>query len=77
MSQNIGKIVQVIGSVLDAEFSEGELPEIYNALILETEVMGEKIKLVSEVQQHLGGNRESVREGAGARALGTLFELLP
>ncbi len=57
MSENIGKVVQVIGSTLDAEFPEGKLPEIYNALILDLEVMGEKRKLVSEVQQHLGGNR--------------------
>ncbi len=57
MSQATGKVVQVIGSTLDAEFPEGQLPEIYNALILETEVMGEKIKLTCEAQQHLGGNR--------------------
>ncbi len=57
MSENIGKVVQVIGSTLDAEFPEGKLPEIYNALILEFEVMGEKRKMISEVQQHLGGNR--------------------
>lgn len=57
MSQNIGKVIQVIGSTLDAEFPEGQLPAIYNALIIETEVMGQKIKLVSEVQQHLGGNK--------------------
>ena len=57
MSQNIGKVVQVIGSTLDAEFPEGQLPDIYNALILETQVGDEKIRLVSEVQQHLGGNR--------------------
>jgi len=57
MSENIGKVVQVIGSTLDAEFAEGKLPEIYNALIIDTEVMGEKIRLVTEVQQHLGGNR--------------------
>jgi len=57
MSQNVGKVVQVIGSTLDAEFPEGNLPEIYNALELEIEVMGNKLKLVCEVQQHLGGNR--------------------
>ncbi|MBP7584957.1 MAG: F0F1 ATP synthase subunit beta [Spirochaetes bacterium] len=57
MSKNTGKVVQVIGSTLDAEFPEGNLPEIYNALNLETEVMGQKIKIVCEVQQHLGGNR--------------------
>ena len=57
MSENIGKVLQVIGSTLDAEFAEGKLPELFNAIVIETEVMGEKIKLVSEVQQHLGGNK--------------------
>ena len=57
MGQNAGKVIQVIGSTLDAEFTEGNLPEIYNALTLETEVMGEKNTLVCEVQQHLGGNK--------------------
>lgn len=57
MSENYGKVVQVIGSTLDAEFPEGKLPDIYNALVLETEVMGKKTRVVSEVQQHLGGNR--------------------
>jgi F-type H+-transporting ATPase subunit beta len=57
MSQNIGKVIQVIGSTLDAEFPEGQLPDIYNALELETTVMGNKVRLISEVQQHLGGNR--------------------
>jgi len=57
MSEIKGKVIQVIGSVLDAEFPEGKLPDIYNALELETVVMGEKVKLISEVQQHLGGNR--------------------
>ncbi len=57
MSQTIGKIIQVIGSTLDAEFPENQLPEIYNALVLENEVLGKKTKMVCEVQQHLGGNR--------------------
>ncbi len=57
MSQNVGKVVQVIGSTLDAEFPEDNLPDIYNALTIETEVIGEKVKLTCEVQQHLGGNR--------------------
>src|SRR6266446_6191187 len=52
-----GKIVQVIGSTFDAEFEEGHLPEIYNACRIETEAKGKRIKLVGEVQQHLGGNR--------------------
>ncbi len=57
MSENIGKVIQVIGSTLDAEFAEGKLPALFNAIVIETEVMGEKIKLISEVQQHLGGNK--------------------
>ncbi|MBL8035615.1 MAG: F0F1 ATP synthase subunit beta [Leptospiraceae bacterium] len=46
-----GKVSQVIGSVIDAKFPEGQLPEIYNALELK---LGENT-LVLEVQQHLGG----------------------
>jgi F-type H+-transporting ATPase subunit beta len=52
-----GRIAQVIGSTFDAEFDEGHLPEIYNALTIETEEKGVRIHLTGEVQQHLGGNR--------------------
>jgi F-type H+/Na+-transporting ATPase subunit beta len=52
-----GKIAQVIGSTFDAEFDEGHLPEIYNALTVTTEQKGVSIYLTGEVQQHLGGNR--------------------
>jgi F-type H+/Na+-transporting ATPase subunit beta len=53
-----GKVVQVIGSTFDVEFGEGYLPEIYNALkINSTAKGGVKIDLTGEVQQHLGGNR--------------------
>ncbi|MGL4369125.1 MAG: F0F1 ATP synthase subunit beta [Spirochaetota bacterium] len=57
MSVTVGKVVQVIGSTLDAEFPEGHLPEIYNALTIASDVMGVKQILTCEVQQHLGGNR--------------------
>ncbi|HNR90477.1 MAG TPA: F0F1 ATP synthase subunit beta [Spirochaetota bacterium] len=57
MAQNVGKVVQVIGSTLDAEFPEGHLPELYNALTLEIDVMGAKSLITCEVQQHLGGSR--------------------
>lgn len=54
----MGKVVQVIGSTFDAEFSEGHLPPIYNALRIEAKAKsGEPFTLVGEVQQHLGGNR--------------------
>src|SRR5438128_8137921 len=52
-----GRISQVIGSTFDAEFDEGHLPNIYNALRVEGDVKGVKINLTGEVQQHLGGNR--------------------
>jgi F-type H+-transporting ATPase subunit beta len=55
--QQTGKVVQVIGSTFDSEFEEGHLPEIYNACRIDAEAKGQHIKLVGEVQQHLGGNR--------------------
>ncbi len=51
---NIGKVAQVIGSTLDAEFDNESLPKIYNALELKRP-SGET--LVCEVEQHLGRNR--------------------
>ena len=55
---NEGTIVQIIGVVLDIDFSEGELPEIYHALnIPRTTPDGVKNVLVAEVQQHLGEDR--------------------
>ncbi len=52
---NKGKIVQVIGPVVDVEFTE-QLPAIYNALTVENSVGGESSTLTLEVQQHLGDN---------------------
>jgi F-type H+-transporting ATPase subunit beta len=49
----IGKIVQIIGAVVDVEFPEGDLPEIYHSLELKTD---DGQRLVLEVQQHLGSN---------------------
>ncbi len=50
-----GKIVQVIGPVVDVEFENtGDLPKIYDALQIEYEVNGHPTKLTLEVQQHLG-----------------------
>jgi F-type H+/Na+-transporting ATPase subunit beta len=47
-----GKVVQIIGTVVDVEFPPDELPQVYNAV--EMKLGGEK--LVAEVQQHLGNN---------------------
>jgi len=55
--QNIGRVTQVIGSTFDAEFPEDKLPEIYNAVTINSEHKGVTINLVGEVQNHLGGNR--------------------
>ena len=52
-----GKVVQVIGSTLDAEYPKGQLPEIYDALVVDIELGGDARRLTCEVQQHLGGNR--------------------
>ncbi len=52
---NQGTIVQVIGAVVDADFSKAsKLPAIYNALEVGYELNGEQTSLVLEVQQHLG-----------------------
>ncbi|MCL2619259.1 MAG: F0F1 ATP synthase subunit beta [Defluviitaleaceae bacterium] len=48
---NIGRIVQIIGAVLDVKFSDGAMPNLYNAL----EVSFEDRTIVLEVAQHLGG----------------------
>jgi len=52
---NKGKIVQVIGPVVDVEFPDS-LPAIYNALTVDFKVNNEPTKLTLEVQQHLGDN---------------------
>tara|TARA_B110000285_G_C15140749_1_gene630624 strand:- start:543 stop:1961 length:1419 start_codon:yes stop_codon:yes gene_type:complete len=52
---NKGTIVQVIGAVIDADFSKADkLPAIYNALEVTYELYGKESTLVLEVQQHLG-----------------------
>ncbi|HET7024314.1 MAG TPA: F0F1 ATP synthase subunit beta [Gemmatimonadales bacterium] len=56
-TQNIGKVVQVIGPVLDVEFEPGLLPEIYNAVLLEDPSGAVPVRLVAEVQQHIGQNQ--------------------
>jgi F-type H+-transporting ATPase subunit beta len=56
--QRVGRVIQVIGPVVDVEFAEGHLPSIYNALRVKGEGGGtEPIDVVIEVQQHLGENR--------------------
>jgi F-type H+-transporting ATPase subunit beta len=68
--QKIGKVVQVIGPVVDIEFADGHLPDIYNAVRITSDVRGagapgsneakggsSVMDVVCEVEQHLGENR--------------------
>ena len=55
---NFGKVIQVIGPVLDVEFESEHLPELYNALrIREKSDTGVDIDVTVEVQQHIGRNQ--------------------
>ena len=59
---NMGKIVQVIGPVVDVEFEPGMLPEIYNAVLVRTQDQPDSMRnvefnLTLEALQHLGNNR--------------------
>jgi len=54
---NVGTITQIIGPVMDIAFSTGNMPSIYNSLIVEgTNEAGQELKVVCEVQQLLGDN---------------------
>ena len=70
-----GRVVQVMGPVVDLEFPDGELPEIYDAV----EILTNGDRLVVEVQQHLGHNwvrcvamdaTEGLRRGLSAVSTG-------
>ncbi len=55
---NIGHITQIIGPVLDAKFSNGNMPQIYNALTIKgTNEAGQDVSVTCEVQQLLGDNQ--------------------
>ncbi|HEX4745543.1 MAG TPA: F0F1 ATP synthase subunit beta, partial [Gaiellaceae bacterium] len=51
--KGVGRIVQIIGPVLDVQFEEGELPEIYHALSVKRD---DGTLVIAEVQQHLGNS---------------------
>ena len=59
---NIGKVLQVIGPVVDVEFPPGQLPDIYNAILIRSQdqdtedAKAANINLVLEAAQHLGNN---------------------
>ena len=52
-----GTVIQVIGSTFDAQFPEGDMPAIYNAVECTITAGGESLTLVGEVARHLGGGQ--------------------
>jgi len=57
MGMNIGKVVQVIGPVIDVEFEEGKLPAIMNSILITNPAINDQEdNLIVEVAQHLGDN---------------------
>ena len=57
VKNNVGTITQIIGPVLDVVFPPGNLPSIYNAIVVEGKnEAGEQLKVVCEVQNLLGAN---------------------
>src|SRR5258706_6107360 len=56
LKRNVGKVVQVIGPVLDVEFEPEQLPELYNAVTVKLD----SGQLVAEVEQHIGRNQVRV-----------------
>src|SRR3954468_11170488 len=57
VAQRVGRVVQVIGPVVDIEFEGGHLPAIYNAVRVTGGAAGRIIDVIVEVEQHLGENR--------------------
>src|SRR5688572_26558997 len=55
--QAVGKVIQVIGPVVDVEYETGHLPNIYNAIRITGKVGDADVDIICEVQQHLGEGR--------------------
>jgi len=71
---NKGRVVQVVGPVVDVEFPEGR-PGIYSALTVEYEVQKQPVKLTLEVQQHLGDNWVRTISMSGTEGLKRGYEV--
>src|SRR5512136_2955345 len=71
---NKGRIVQVVGPVVDVEFPDGR-PALYNALTVDYEVQKEPVKLTLEVQQHLGDNWVRTVSMSGTEGLKRGYEV--
>ncbi|MFS8571565.1 MAG: F0F1 ATP synthase subunit beta, partial [Clostridia bacterium] len=55
-AERVGRVVQVMGPVVDVEFPPGQLPDLFNAIVINTESEGRTIRLTLEAAQHLGNN---------------------
>src|SRR5512144_1436633 len=71
---NKGKIVQVVGPVVDVEFTD-TLPGIYHALTVDYKVQDQPIRLTLEVQQHLGDNWVRAVSMSGTEGLKRGYEV--
>jgi F-type H+-transporting ATPase subunit beta len=71
---NKGRIVQVVGPVVDVEFTE-TLPRIYNALTVEYKTPDAPVKITLEVQQHLGDDCVRTISMSGTEGLKRGFEV--
>src|SRR5258708_22235962 len=71
---NTGRIVKVLGPVVDVEFP-GALPGIYNAVTVEYKVQNEPTKLTLEVQQHLGDRQVRTISMSGTEGLKRGYEV--
>jgi F-type H+-transporting ATPase subunit beta len=76
MAKSTGRVVQIQGGVVDVAFPEGELPEVYEALVIDRQ---EQSPLILEVQKHLGDNwvrtvamdtTDGLQRGVNAQATG-------
>src|SRR6478672_5585784 len=75
MNGHTGKIVKVLGPVVDIEFPEA-LPGIYNAVTCEYRVNGEPVTATLEVQQHLGDKWVRAVSMSGTEGLKRGFEVV-
>jgi F-type H+-transporting ATPase subunit beta len=84
VATKIGRVVQVIGPVVDIEFPDGKLPAIYNAVRVIGKAGDADVEIIVEVEQHLGENRvrtvamkptDGLQRGMRAEDLGTAITM--
>ena len=82
MANATGRVVQILGGVVDVEFPEGDIPELFEAIEVDRP---DKEPLILEVQKHLGDNwvrtvsmdsTDGLQRGVPARATGQAITVL-